>query len=84
MKEHDRVGSTPVEPVVVTPERYPDRLDRDVKRDAKDADKLKNAARFAFRNFWGQMEIADVEFSDCTGTLSIVLLRTRESLWKML
>ena len=68
-KIYDRVGSTPVVPVIVAQERHPDRLDRDVKRDATDADKLRNAARFAFRNFWGLMEIADVEFSECTGSL---------------
>ena len=68
-KIYDRVGSTPVVPVIVAQERHPDRLDRDLKRDARDADKLRNAARFAFRNFWGQMEIADVEFSECTGSL---------------
>ena len=62
-KIYDMVGSNPVIPVVVGPERHPDR-DRDVRRDARDADKFRNACRFAFRHFWGQMEIADAEFSD--------------------
>ena len=44
-KIYDRVGSAPVAPVVAPPERHPDRVERDVRRDA---DKLKNAARFAF------------------------------------
>ena len=52
-KIYDRVGSTHGVPVIVAQERHPDRLDRDVKRGARDADKLRNAARFAFRNFWG-------------------------------
>ena len=68
-KIYDRVGSSVVVPAVVAPERHPGGLDRDARRDARDADKLRNAGRFAFRHFWGQMEIAGVEFSDCTGKL---------------
>ena len=56
-------------PVVVAPERHHGGLDRYARRDARDAEKLRNAGRFAFRHFWGQMEMADVELSYCTGTL---------------
>ena len=44
-KIYDRVGSAPVGPVVAPPERYPERMDRDERRNEKDVNKLRNAAR---------------------------------------
>ena len=89
-KIYDRVGSSPVVSVVVAPERHSAGLDSDARRDARDADKLRNAGRFAFWHFFGQMEIAELEFSDFTGTRktsserSIALQRKRERLWRIL
>ena len=51
LKEHG-VGSSVVVPAVVAPERHLGGLDRDARRDARDADKLRNAGRFAFMHFW--------------------------------
>ena len=56
-KIYDRIGSAPVAPVIAPPERHPD------------AGKLQNAARLAFRNSFGQMDDANVEISNCSGTL---------------
>ena len=60
-KIYDRIGSAPMAPVVSPPERHPERMDRDERRDKRDAGKLRNAARLAFRNFYGQMEDANEE-----------------------
>ena len=52
-KIYDRVGSSVVVPAAVAPEIHPGGLDRDARRDERDADKLRNAGRFA----WGQMKV---------------------------
>ena len=62
---YDRVGTGNVVPAVIATERHPGGIDRDERRDARDAQRC----RIAFRHFWDQMEMVDVEFTDCTGTL---------------
>ena len=61
-KIYDRVGTGVVVPVVAAPERIPGGLDRDERR-------CRNAGRIAFRHFWDQKKMVDIEDIDCTGTL---------------
>ena len=50
--ERFRIGSATVAP----PERHSERMHRNERRDEIDAGKLWNAARLAFRNFFGLLE----------------------------
>ena len=51
-KIYDRVGTGVVVPAVAAPERIPGGLDREERRDVRDAQRCRNA----FRHFWDQME----------------------------
>ena len=60
-KIYDRVGAGVVEPAVVAPDRVVGVLDREERRDLRDAQRRSNAARILFKQFWDRMTIVDID-----------------------
>ena len=60
-KIYDRVGAGVVAPAVGAPDRVPGVLDREERRDFRDAQRRSNAARILFKQFWDRMTIVDID-----------------------